>query len=427
MQGANQESQTKELELIKYSSPTDVEYLSVVVEPNLTSKKNMFNNCTALRVNIPNKESVVNFVTFNRDKEAIDNEIIRNEIGKLLGINMPSVCRISTSDKRKEGLMVDTNLKTNVEPTIIASVFKEKENLYMKMDRASAIAMNDYVAYFPTEEDLKNPQTTLAMLLKGATSLPYNSITNKIEQRRFIEEYYDMIVLDLLTGQKTRNGEDYYYYTTMEKDSIIGHIIPGLLNYSWSSESEQEYSLNDFPVSIDVLMDKLFSNSYVFIKGVVDSLASSLADYKDCISRIIFNNTNMENAKKLEEMIFHNIDRFVAKAYSIKRISEHLSKIEKISTTTKINLASVNRIIEYQHRYPTSKQEIIENNDKITRLKQNENGDYETNLGEGVKLTLNNDEELAPTGYASSGMLSALIAFVCGLGFGLAYIISHLD
>ena len=76
-----------------------------------------------------------------------------------------------------------------------------------------------------------------------------------------------------------------------------------------------------------------------------------------------------------------------------------------------------------------SKQEIIEKEDKITRLKQNEKGDYEANLGEGVKLTLNNDgaEELAPTGYASSGMLSALIAFVCGLGFGLAYIISHLD
>lgn len=437
----NQENQEKVLELIKYSSPTDITYLSVTVEPNLTKNKKMFNDCTSLKINFPSKEksetlsqnneSVICFATFNRTKEQIDNEIIRSEIGKLLGITMPDVCRISTADKKQEGLIIDTNLRSNANLNIAAQSFSNKKALFMKMDRTKAKAMNDYIAYFPTEEDLKNPQTTFAMLLKGATSLPYKLITSQIEQRKFIEEYYDMIVLDLLTGQKRRNGEDYYYYTEMGKEpnkATTGHIIPGLLNYSWNNEnnSQEEYYLNDFSVNVDALMDKLFTNSYTFIKRVVDSLISSIVDYKDCISRIIYNNTSIENARKLEEIIFHNIDRFVAKAHSTKKLSEHLSKIEKITSTTKMNLASINRIIEYQHRYPSSKQEILDNDAKITRLKQNENGDYEATIEEGVKLTLSNDGEQAGNGYASSGMLSALIAFVCGLGFGLAYIISHL-
>lgn len=432
MQGANTEteSKAKELELIKYSSPTDVEYLSVVLEPNMTANISKYNNCKALKV-ITNKESnenVINFVTFNRNKEQIDNEVIRSEIGKLLGIKMPNVSRISTTDKTKEGLMVDTNLKVGCEPTILSQLFSEKKAMYMKMDKASAMAMNDYKAYFPTEEDLQNPQTTFAMLLKGVSSLPYNQVNDLVEKQKFIEEYYDMIILDLLMGQKTRNGSDYYYYTKQENTTIKAHIIPGLLNYSLDMESkEQEYFLNDFSVHVDILLDKLFNNNYMFIKRVIDSLIPSLVEYKDCISRVIYNNTSIENARKLEEMIFHNIDRIVAKAHSIKSVKEHLSKIEKISSTTRIHLESVNRIIEFQQRYPTSKQEILENNDKITRLKQNENGDYEATLDEGVKVTLNQDEELAPTGYTSSGMLSALIAFVCGLGFGLAYIISHLD
>ncbi len=211
--------------------------------------------------------------------------------------------------------------------------------------------------------------------------------------------------------------------------ATTGHIIPGLLNYSWNSEndSQEEYYLNDFPVNVDTLMDKLFTNSYMFIKRLVDPFISSLVDYKACSRRIIYFHTEIENARTLEELIFHNIYKFVSKVHGTKSIAEHLSKIEKISSTTKINLASVNRIIEFQHRYPSSKQEILESNDKITRLKLNENGDYEADIGDGVRLTLNKpDEELAPTGYASSGMLSALIAFVCGLGFGLAYIISHL-
>lgn len=429
MQEANQvakeENQAKELELIKYSSPTDVEYLSVVVEPKLTANKKKYNNCRALKTLNGNK---ICFATFERSKEEIDNEIIRSEIGKLLGINMPTICRISTVDKTKEGLIIDTNLGIDTHLDSVSQAFSNKKAIYMKMDKASAMAMNDYKAYFPTEEDLKSPQTTFAMLLKGVSSLPYNQVTNLAEKQKFIEEYYDMIILDLLMGQKNRNSSDYYYYTETENSITKAHIVPGLLNYTLGpKDTEQEYCLNDFPVNVEILLDRLFNNNYMFIKRVIDSLIPSLTEYKDCISRIIYNNTNIDNAKKLEEMIFHNIDRFVEKAHSIKSISEHLNKIEKISSTTRIHLESVNRIIRFQQLYPTSKQEILENNDKITRLKQNEDGNYEANLGDGVKLTLNNDEELAPTGYASSGMLSALIAFVCGLGFGLAYIISHLD
>lgn len=439
--GVEQEKALKPVKLIKYSSPTDVYDLSVIVEQNLTKNKNMFNDCTALKVINPTNEgqptnqdnSLICFATFNRAKEEIDNEIIRNEIGKLLGINMPNICRISTADRKQNGLIIDTNLKSDTIPTIASQPFSDKSYMFMHMNKSQAQLMNDFIAYFPTEEDLKNPQTTFAMLLKGATSLPYKEISNQLEQKKFIEEYYDMIVLDLLTGQKKRNGQDYYYYTEVVNTSkgpvTKGHIIPGLLNYSFNTENKDAdtYYLNDFPVDIDVLMDKLFTNSYMFIQRVVDSLISSLVDYKDCISRIIYNNTNIENAKKIEEMIFHNIDKFVAKAHGTKKIAERLSKIEKISTTTKMNLESVNRIIEFQHRYPTSKEEIIENNDKITILKRNENGDYEATIEEeGIKLTLNKDEDLPATGYTSSGLLSALIAFVCGLGFGLAYIISHL-
>lgn len=439
--GVEQEKALEPIKIIKYSSPTDVSYLPVMAEQNLTKQKNMFNNCTALKVINPTNEgqptnqdnSLICFATFNRTKEEIDNEIIRNEIGKLLGINMPNICRISTADRKQEGLIIDTNLKSDVNLSIASQAFFNKRSLLLHMDQASAKLMVDYISYFPTEEDLKNPQTTLAMLLKGASSLPYKQVSTREFQQRFIEEYYDMIVLDLLTGQKKRNGQDYYYYTeevnTQRGQVTKGHIIPGLLNYSFNTENKEvdTYYLNDFPVNVDVLMGQLFTNSYFFIKRLADPFISSLVEYKDCISRIIYNNTNIENAKKIEEMIFHNIDRFVAKAHGIRKIAEHLSKIEQISTTTKMNLESVNRIIEFQHRYPTSKEEILENNDKITRLKRNENGDYEATIEEeGIKLTLNKDEELAATGYTSSGLLSALIAFVCGLGFGLAYIISHL-
>ena len=38
---------------------------------------------------------------------------------------------------------------------------------------------------------------------------------------------------------------------------------------------------------------------------------------------------------------------------------------------------------------------LLDNDAKITRLKQNENGDYEATIEEGVKLTLSNDGEQA--------------------------------
>ena len=50
MQGTNPENQEKVLELIKYSSPTDVEYLSVVVEPKLTANKDKYNNKESVAV-----------------------------------------------------------------------------------------------------------------------------------------------------------------------------------------------------------------------------------------------------------------------------------------------------------------------------------------------------------------------------------------
>lgn len=382
---------------------------------------------------------VKNFIRFSSNKIQDESELIRSEIADLLYVSVPRTVKIYSPKveglNTESGILVCTNLDTSVKEISMADKF----SIIFK-NLQSGIIKESYPEYrIPrnkTKEAIKDANTIKIVINKGLNALPRPTLEK--DQKRAIKDYLRMIILDYIMNQTNRNGEDYSYYTNITKEKVKEKvlvrlqdgstgsrledreitaekviIIPGIGKYKFLNSEYQsdEYSLNDFIVNKDALLEVLLTDYKEYVRGVIDPLTEAKDRYKECISRIIYNNTNKENAAFLENMIFTNIDRLceIAKTKKEARVG---NKVELASTTTQQNLAILSKEESILKKYP--------NNPKATVEEPLVSTDNRLVL----KAEPSNNNKIA--GYTSTVLIASAIALLGGLGFGIAFILTNM-
>ena len=135
--------------------------------------------------------------------------------------------------------------------------------------------------------------------------------------------------------------------------------------------------------------------------------------YKDAINRIIYNNTDLEHAIDIEKVVNTNFD-IVAKLQEEKERQENkenkINKIEKTMATQSLNVRVTAKLDLIQKKYPINPKDHPEllNKKKIEKERK-----------ENVKLVVENKK----AGFATTAVIISIIALICGIGFGIAYVL----
>ena len=228
-----------------------------------------------------------------------------------------------------------------------------------------------------------------------------------------------MILFDFITGRKYR-GLDYYLITTIDGLGIPvwtdAHLSPISVSNSLEKDAlvgDNEYMIINRLVDRTELLNVLFECFYREIKKMSEALNDAKKLYKDAINRIIYNNTDLEKAIDLEKEIDTNFDLVAAKQEAKER-QEHkenkINKIEKTMATQSLNVRVTAKLDLIQKKYPINPKDHPEllNKTKIEKEKR-----------ENVKLVVENKKK----GFATTALIIAIIALICGIGFGIAYVL----
>jgi hypothetical protein len=134
--------------------------------------------------------------------------------------------------------------------------------------------------------------------------------------------------------------------------------------------------------------------------------------YADAISRIVYNNIILEQATILEKELINNLET-IAKTQEVKegRLNkeEKTNKVERTMATQSLNVRVTAKLDLIQKKYPINPKDHPELLNKINNDKSNEN----------IKLVVENKKR----GFATTAAIISLIALICGLGFGIAYVL----
>ena len=129
------------------------------------------------------------------------------------------------------------------------------------------------------------------------------------------KNYYRMILFDYIVGRKYR-GLDYYLISKINEQGkpewIDSYLSP--ISVSNSTEKDEqvgdnEYHLNNKLLNKDLLIEVLFENHYSEIRKMTEAINDAMKLYKDAISRIAYNNTDLEHAKMIEELTISNLEK----------------------------------------------------------------------------------------------------------------------
>lgn len=368
-----------------------------------------------------------NFVRFCTNKIFDDSEVIRSEIADLLGMPVPKVFRLTRKESNTEtqGIYIRCALETT--DTVVS--LDDKFNHINSLVQGGQYNKEDYPEYAIERNEPTNPITDpnviYQIIAKGVKGLPLGELNDKQAGRKVIAEYTHMILSDLITGQVSRNGNEYYYFTRVEEQSNkideagnsipmphrkIAEIIPGVGHYRYASKTipENVYGLNGFYVDRDELLHVLFEFCYEYIADIVKPLREVSSKYKECIHSIVAANTDEQTASDLERIYTANIDK-LCELEQAK--TKNGNQVELVSSTTRLNLGAVSRITTFMEKY-----KIVEQKEEKQQLE----GDSRLTLKMEDTKPENN------SGYVSAVLVGTIMAFVCGLGVGLAYILINL-
>lgn len=355
---------------------------------------------------ISESEYVTNYIRFSDNSILDDSEIIRSEIAELFDISIPKVSRVFT-EQNIPGIITEVNLKKETQLFTFTAIFSDINEKLQK----GVFSKENYPEYCIQPNNGDNPITDLnkieMIINKGKKEFSNDTFDKELEKEA--KRYIYMILLDLMLGQQRRS--DKYYYLSQTVDMRVGlknELIPGICNYDFLSSSlkEDEYELNGFIIDRTSLLSVLLTRYYDYIKSIVTPLASGSARYKDCISKIIYNNTNKENAAYLENMIFENIDKICT---CFQQIPNKSNKVEGALTTAQLYLNLVKKEDDLNIKYP------INPRDNISEEEQEE-----------IKITTDGENSsLKPNGYTTAALLSGLIALICIAGIIIAYVLTR--
>ena len=354
-----------------------------------------------------------------------DYDIIKSDIAELLDIDHEETKRIVSEDQNV-GVFTPLNYSKDIETRISATTVLKHIVEYVNkglLPEEDSLWVSKVIQYRATKENPLKDSSSVEDVVKLGTY----SLLKEIELQagkplgnKYVEaiekSYLRMILFDLIIGRKYR-GLDYYLISklTEQKKPMWTDSYFGPISVSNSIEKDEmvtdsEYMINNTIVDREVLLQVLFTKHYKEIQKVTEALSDAKRIYLDAISRIIYNNTDLDKASTLENQIINNIEKIVKlqKVEEDKKDKEHkVNKVERTMATQSLNVRVTTKLDLIQKKYPINPKDHPE-------LKRKKAAKKEENLKVVVEKEKDNK------GFAALSIIISIVGLLCGLGIGIA-------
>ena len=354
-----------------------------------------------------------------------DYDIIKSDIAELLDIDHEEVKRI-VSEEQNIGVFTPLNYSKDIETRISATTVVKHIVEYVnqgQLPEEDSLWISKVLQYQTSKGNpLKDSSSVedvvkvgLYSLLKEIELQAGSPIDSKYKEA-IEKNYLRMILFDLIIGRKYR-GLDYYLISklTDQKKPVWTDAYFGPISISNSVEkdnqvNDNEYMLNNKIVDREVLLQVLFTKHYKEIQKVTEALSDAKRLYVDAISRIIYNNTDLDKARELETSILDNIEKIVKlqQVEESKKDKEHkVNKVERTMATQSLNVRVTTKLDLIQKKYPINPKDHPELRKKKTKKKE-----------EDLKLIV--EKESNNKGFATVSIIISIIGLLIGIGVGVA-------
>lgn len=358
-----------------------------------------------------------------------DYDIIKADIAELFDVDHEETRRIVTDDINV-GVFTSLNYSKDIETRISATTILNHVIGYINGGQINPKDVAWISETFSLPKTKKGNGIKDHNQIENIINLALYSLTSEIEaqtQQKMTAAQKDllrksfirMILFDFIVGRKYR-GLDYYLITSVDELGMPvwtdAHLSPISVSNSQEKDllvGDNEYMLINRLIDRDELIKVLFERFYREIKKLSEALNDAKKLYKDAINRIIYNNTDLEHAIDIEKVVNTNFD-IVAKLQEEKERQENkenkINKIEKTMATQSLNVRVTAKLDLIQKKYPINPKDHPEllNKKKIEKERK-----------ENVKLVVENKK----AGFATTAVIISIIALICGIGFGIAYVL----
>lgn len=358
-----------------------------------------------------------------------DYDIIKADIAELFDVDHEETRRIVTDDINV-GVFTSLNYSKDIETRISATTILNHVIGYINGGQINPKDVAWISETFSLPKTEKSNGIKDHNQIENIINLALYSLTSEIEaqtQQKMTAAQKDllrksfirMILFDFIVGRKYR-GLDYYLITSVDELGMPvwtdAHLSPISVSNSQEKDllvGDNEYMLINRLIDRDELIKVLFERFYREIKKLSEALNDAKKLYKDAINRIIYNNTDLEHAIDIEKVVNTNFD-IVAKLQEEKERQENkenkINKIEKTMATQSLNVRVTAKLDLIQKKYPINPKDHPEllNKKKIEKERK-----------ENVKLVVENKK----AGFATTAVIISIIALICGIGFGIAYVL----
>lgn len=355
-----------------------------------------------------------------------DLDIIKADIAELIDLDHEDIKRIVTEDKTI-GNFTLLNYSKDIETRISATTVLNHIVKYINqgiITGEEAAWLTKILQYQNGQKEtcIKDPAEIEQVIRLGIYSLIkeielQTGSTLETNTKRAIEKsYIRMILFDYLIGRKYR-GLDYYLISKVNeqgkpvwKDAYLAPISVSNGPDKDALVGDTEYLLNNKKIDRTVLLNVLFESFYPEVKKLTEALNDAKKLYVDAISRIIYNNTDLNKAPNFETAIINNLNCIAKKQkdYESKLDKEQkTNKVERTMATQSLNVRVTAKLDLIGKRYPINPKDHPELKNK-------------KNLSdEDIKLVVEEDN----AGFTATPILIALISLICGIGIGIAYVL----
>ena len=360
-----------------------------------------------------------------------DYDIIKSDIAELLDVDHEESKRMVT-DKKVAGIFTLLNYSKDIETRISATTVLNHIVEYVKNGTITGDDAEWVTKVLKYQGTKGNPIKEEAKV-DDIINIGIYSLIKEIEVQKGIplddkgkdaiyKSYFRMIILDYLTGRRYR-GLDYNLISKMNEqgkpewtDAYFGPISISNSVDKDSYVNKDEYVLNNIIVDKNVVLECLFKNHYKEIKKMTEALNDAKKLYTDAISRIIYNNTNLEKAQSLEKEILANLDKLTKRQEELEKKAdkEHkINKVERTIATQSLNVRVTTKLDLIQKKYPINPKDHPELIDEAIKKRTKE---------EQLKLIVE-EERKNKSGHMAASVLIALVGLIVGIGIGVTYIL----
>lgn len=361
-----------------------------------------------------------------------DYDIIKSDIAELLDIDHEEIKRIVSEDNNV-GVFTLLNYSKNIETRISATtvlnhiiqyanqrVISEREALWVtKVLQYPSVSKGNGIKDKEQINDIINLGTfSLIKEIELQKGMPLPEKTKEA----IVKNYARMILFDYIIGRKYR-GLDYYLISKINEQGkpewIDSYLSPISISNGLDKDElvgDNEYVLNNKLVNKDILLEVLFEQHYSEIRKMTEAINDALKLYKDAISRIAYNNTTLEKASVIEDLVIKNLEKIAKLQNEIEKKldkEQKTNKVERTMATQSLNVRVTTKLDLIQKKYPINPKDHPEllNKKNVTE--------------EDIKLIVEKEQK-SSGGFAATTLLIGAIALICGIGLGIVIVLMTL-